>query len=87
MTKTILTVTSETTMNYMDRITADPGIMPGKPIIKGTRITVEILLKKLSGGYAVDDLLRDYPHLTKEDILSGVRHASEIIANEEMIRV
>ncbi len=71
---------------YKERITADPNIMLGKPIIKGTRITVELLLRKLAEGYTMDELLADYPHLTKEDILAAMEYASEVIAHEEMIR-
>jgi uncharacterized protein (DUF433 family) len=49
-------------MNYRERITADPDIMLGKPIIKGTRITVELILKKLSEGMEIEELLEVYPH-------------------------
>jgi uncharacterized protein (DUF433 family) len=74
-------------MNYKDRITADPNIMLGKPIIKGTRITVDLILKKLSGGFTIEDLLKDYPHITREDVLAAIGYASEVVAHEEMIRV
>ncbi len=50
--------------------------MLGKPIIKGTRITIELLLRKLAEGYTMDELLTDYPHLTKEDILAAMEYAS-----------
>lgn len=46
-------------------ITSDPAVMLGKPVIAGTRITVELILEKLAAGETVDDLLRDYPQLTR----------------------
>ena len=56
-------------MTYTDRIISNPAIMLGKPVIKGTRIAVELVLKKLSEGVSIDELIQAYPHLTKEDIL------------------
>ncbi|KJR41611.1 protein of unknown function DUF433 [Candidatus Magnetoovum chiemensis] len=56
-------------MNYMDRISSDPAIMLGKPVIKGTRITIELILRKLAEGMTFEELLEAYPHLSKEDIL------------------
>lgn len=72
-------------MAYIERIAVDPEIMLGKPIIKGTRITVEIILKKLSEGMIFDDLLTSYPHLTKEDILAALSYSAEVISKEEII--
>nr|NIT55163.1 DUF433 domain-containing protein [Fodinibius sp.]NIV10123.1 DUF433 domain-containing protein [Fodinibius sp.]NIY23747.1 DUF433 domain-containing protein [Fodinibius sp.] len=57
-------------MDYKQRITTDSKIMLGKPVIKGTRITVELILRKLSQGLTVEEILDGYPHLTKEDILA-----------------
>jgi uncharacterized protein (DUF433 family) len=59
--------------------------MLGKPVIKGTRITVEIILKKLAEGASVDDMIEMYPHLKKEDILAALEYASAVISGEEMI--
>lgn len=72
-------------MNYQDRITSDHTVMLGKPVIKGTRITVEIILKKLAEGASVDDMIEMYPHLKKEDILAALEYASAVISGEEMI--
>ncbi|MBK9730787.1 MAG: DUF433 domain-containing protein [Chitinophagaceae bacterium] len=74
-------------MNYRDRIISDPKIMLGKPVIKGTRITVEIILKKLSEGAAVKEILEMYPHLLEEDIYATLQYAAEVIAGEEMIAI
>jgi uncharacterized protein (DUF433 family) len=60
-------------MNYQDKITSSPKIMLGKPIVKGTRITVELILKKIMGGYSFDEILEMYPHISKEDILACVK--------------
>ena len=56
-------------MEYKLYIERNPDIMMGKPTIKGTRITVELLIRKLADGYSVTDLLLSYPHLTKDQIL------------------
>lgn len=72
-------------MDYKIYIERNPDIMLGKPIIKGTRITVELLMRKLAGGYSLDDLLISYPHLTKDQILAALEFAADMIANEETI--
>ena len=59
--------------------------MLGKPIVKGTRITVELIVRKFSDGFSVDDLLQAYPNLAKEQILAAFAYAADIIANEEII--
>jgi uncharacterized protein (DUF433 family) len=58
-------------MNYKQRITTDYRIMLGKPIIKGTRITVELLLRKLADGYSVMEITEMYPHIEMEAILAA----------------
>lgn len=70
---------------YRDKITVDPNIMLGKPIIKGTRITVELLLKKMSEGLSVEELVEAYPHLSKEDILAALSYSADVISQEEML--
>ncbi|GAB3040241.1 DUF433 domain-containing protein [Spirosoma pulveris] len=72
-------------MNYKDRIVSDHQVMLGKPVIKGTRITVELILRKLSEGAVMADLLAMYPHLQESDILAALMYASEVLANEEVI--
>jgi uncharacterized protein (DUF433 family) len=72
-------------MAYADRIVSDQKIMLGKPVIKGTRITVEMILKKLSEGNSMDELIQSYPHLTKEDILAVLSYSADVIAREEII--
>lgn len=72
-------------MAYKEKIVVDPDIMLGKPIIKGTRITVEIVLRKLSEGMTIIELLEAYPHLTKEDILAALSYSADVISKEELI--
>ncbi|MBI5182318.1 MAG: DUF433 domain-containing protein [Nitrospirae bacterium] len=72
-------------MAYKEKIVVDPDIMLGKPIIKGTRITVEIILRKLSEGMTINELLEAYPHLTKEDILAALSYSADVILKEELI--
>ena len=72
-------------MNYRERITLNQDIMLGKPIIKGTRITVELILKKLSEGMTIDEMLSAYPHLKKEDILAALSYSADVISKEELI--
>ena len=57
-------------------ITADPEILGGKPIIAGTRISVQLILEKLSDGWSIQDLLEDYPHLTREQIIAAIAYAA-----------
>ena len=73
-------------MNYQDRITADPKIMLGKPIIKGTRITVELILRKIAGGYTFDEILEMYTHITKEDIMASVGYAVSVMESEDTLQ-
>ena len=63
-------------------ITCNPAVMLGKPVIAGTRITVELVLEKLGAGESIDDLLRDYPHVSREGILAALRYAHEFMRNE-----
>ncbi|MDO8282869.1 MAG: DUF433 domain-containing protein [Thermodesulfovibrionia bacterium] len=74
-------------MIYTDRIVSDQKILLGKPVIKGTRITVELILKKLSEGMSIDDVLQAYPHLKKEDILAVLSYSANVISREEIIAV
>ena len=67
------------------RIEINPKIMLGKPVIRGTRITVELLLRKLGEGATESDLLDAYPHLTREDIRAALRYAAAALGHEEIM--
>jgi uncharacterized protein (DUF433 family) len=58
-------------------ITSDPSILAGKPVIAGTRISVQLILEKLRDGWTIDDLLDDYPQLTREQITAALAYAAE----------
>mgnify|MGYP001584395885 CR=1 FL=1 len=62
-----------------------PQIMFGKPVIKGTRITVEHILRKLAVGMTVDEIIKDHPHLKPEDIFAAEQFAADYLAHEEII--
>lgn len=68
-----------------ERIEINPEIMFGKPVIKGTRITVEHILRKLAGGMTIDGIIADHPHLTAEDIYAAAAFAADYLAQEEII--
>lgn len=60
-------------MTFTDRVQVNPDVMLGKPVIRGTRIPVELLLRKLSDGASEADLLDAYPQLTREDLQAAIR--------------
>ena len=57
-------------MNWQEHITADPSVLVGKPVIKGTRLAVEFILELIAEGWSEADMLRNYPGLTREQILA-----------------
>ena len=69
-------------MRYQDRITIDPKIMHGKPVIKGTRIPVYVVLNLLAGGMSEEEVLQEYPDLTREDILACLEYAARLAEEE-----
>lgn len=66
----------------VERITANPNILGGKPIIRGTRISVEFILDLLASQVSEEGILEDYPHLMKEDIHACLRYAARSCKNE-----
>jgi uncharacterized protein (DUF433 family) len=72
-------------MNYNWRVISNPNILLGKPVIKGTRISVESIIKKLAEGMTNDELLEAYPSLNKEDIMAALSYSADVIAMEELI--
>lgn len=67
------------------RIEIDPNVMLGKPVIKGTRIPVEQILRKLAANISNERILRDYPNLKQEDIQAAILFAAEELSNEELV--
>jgi uncharacterized protein (DUF433 family) len=71
-------------MDWHDRIVVDPKILVGKPVIKGTRIAVEFLMELLANGWTHEQTLKDYPHLTEEDIKAALHYATEMLKEERV---
>jgi uncharacterized protein (DUF433 family) len=67
-----------------DRIEVNPSVMQGKPVVRGTRIPVELLIRKLSEGATFEELLDAYPRLKKDDIRACLAYAADTIAHEEL---
>ena len=67
-----------------ERITSDPKIMFGKPVIRGTRITVEHILRKIGAGMSEEAIREHHPHLTVEDIRAAAEFAADYLADEEV---
>ena len=76
-----------TAMSAQGRIEINPKVMLGKPVISGTRITVELILRKLGEGATPGDLLVSYPHLSEDDIQAAIRYAADTVAHEETVLV
>ena len=72
------------TEDWRSRITVDPKILAGKPIIKGTRISVELILDLLANGWTIEIVLENYPQLKKEDIIAVLKYATEILKEEKV---
>jgi uncharacterized protein (DUF433 family) len=72
---------TDQTRRLYPRIVSKPGILYGKPVIEGTRLSVEAILLNLASGYSRDDLLDAYPFLTLEDITAAIEYAARLAAN------
>ncbi len=71
--------------NLMDRIEINPDVMVGKPVIRGTRVPVELILRKLGEGAKQSDLLDAYPRLTPADIQAALAYAANTLAHETIL--
>ena len=69
------------------RIEVNPKVMLGKPVIRGTRVPAELLLRKLGEGASEEELLDAYPRLSREDIRAAITYAAEALAHEENVTV
>jgi uncharacterized protein (DUF433 family) len=71
-------------MNWRERITVDPQVLVGKPIVKGTRIAVEFVIDLLARGWSQERLLEEYDHLTAEDVQACLAYAGEVLKSERV---
>lgn len=74
-------------MADLSRITAAPNVMMGKPVVRGTRLTVEHVLEELAGGLTMDDLLAAHPRLTVEDVQAVLAFAAQSVRMERLASV
>lgn len=74
-------------MEWREHIVVDPAVLVGKPVIKGTRIAVELLLDRFADGWSYDDVLAAYPHLTREQVQAAVTFASELFKEERFVAI
>ncbi len=69
---------------WQDRITTNPSVMIGKPVIAGTRLTVMFILDVLAQGWSIDEILRNYPNLEADDIRACLAYASDVLSAEKI---
>jgi uncharacterized protein (DUF433 family) len=72
------------TTTHLDRITVDPDVVHGKPRIRGTRITVQVVLELLAAGETLDDLLAEYDELTRDDLLAVLEYAASVTGGAQV---
>ena len=71
-------------MALTDRIVVDPKILTGKPVVRGTRISVELVVELLAAGWSHEQILASYPHLAEEDIRACLAYAGELLQEEKV---
>ncbi len=74
-------------VDWRASIVADPGVLVGKPVLKGTRIGVSLVLELLASGYSIDDVLREHPHLRAEQVQACLAYAAEVVDSERVFRL
>ena len=67
-----------------DRITINPKVMLGKPVIKGTRIPVDAIIKRLAQGMSTQEILEEYPNLKEEDVRAALEYAAKVVSGEDV---
>ena len=74
-------------MQWKNHIEVNPNVLVGKPVIKGTRISVELILDRLADGWTMENILASYPHLSRDDVLAAITFAAELFKEETFIAV
>jgi uncharacterized protein (DUF433 family) len=74
-------------MDWRERIIVDPKILVGKPVIRGTRIAVELVIDLMARGYSKEQILTQYDHITVEDIQACLAYASETLRSERVYAI
>lgn len=73
--------------NLLKRITIEPTVMLGKPVIKGTRMPIDLLVEKVAFGISIHELLEDYPFLTADDIRAALLYSARCVSVEEVYAI
>ena len=71
-------------MAWRDRIVVDPQVLVGKPVIKGTRLAVEFLLELMAEGWTLEEVLKNYPQLTQEDVQAALHYAADAMKQQQV---
>lgn len=71
----------------LDRIVINPKVMVGKPVIKGTRIPVDTIVRLIAQGMKMEEILEDYPNLSKEDVKAALLYSAEVVSGEVILPV
>ena len=71
-------------MDWRERIEANPDVLVGKPVVKGTRMAVEFIIGLMAQGLSEDDIIRNYPHLKREDIRACLAYAEYVLTSERV---
>ena len=74
-------------MNWTDRITIDPAVLTGKPVIRGTRLAVDFIVALLAQDWSEADIIRNYPGITHADIAACLQYASQVLQSERVYPV
>jgi len=74
-------------MNWKDHVVVDPKVLVGKPIIRGTRISVELLMDRLADGWSMEQILESYPRVTRDDVLAAIAFVTEVFREEDYIAI
>ena len=74
-------------MDWHDHIHTDPEILGGKPVVRGTRLSVDFILSLLASGWSEAQVFEGYPHLTRDDLQAIFAYASESVQDERLVRV
>jgi len=80
----VAAIRQENKMAQLDRITQDPGVMGGKPCIRGMRVTVGMVVGQIGAGHSIDEVLAAYPYLEREDVLQALRYAAWLAEDREV---
>ena len=75
------------TVNWQERIVVDPEVLVGKPLVKGTRLSVDFIIGLLAEGWSEPDILKNYPGLTHNDVLACLAYASNVLNTERVFPV